>query len=176
MWSVVFERLETAHAEIAIDLCQLSIETLVEAQFDSIGASLLETSEVLLMLSNDIRLVGEDTCWLKIKHQSSEVSSRDVVLKLIIALHGVLVSQELVDVVHLAKSHVAGQLSYSHFVFGIGSQHSPSFQFDSHGSHILDKLLDQFLDLIQRLLRAHSENWYHLKALSKRVQSLLELS
>ena len=108
----------------------------------------METGVVFLVLSDNIRFRSKDASWLKIKNESCKVSSSYVILKLIIALHGVLVSQEFVNIIHLAKCHVTGQLSHANLIIWILSQDPSPLQLDPHCCDILYQLLDKLVDLI----------------------------
>ena len=99
--------LQRLQAQVAGYLRYFNIKTLIEVQLMSVGALSLESLEVLPMLRNHVRLGGEDSLRLQVENESSEMSGCDEVLHLVVALHSILIGQELVkSIIHTAERHV----------------------------------------------------------------------
>lgn len=79
------------------------------------------------------------------------------------------------SVFHLAKSHEASQFAYSYRV-GVCGNEFLSFDFDSHGSNVLDSLTNQWLKMLQLLLAFYSDKANTLETRSEWIQGLSELA
>ena len=173
--AVVLEWLQRGETEVAIDLVELCVQLLVEAELDSVSARLREASIVLLVLWNDVGLGGEEASRLEVDHELCEVRSRYEVLQLVVALHGVLVREVLVPVVHPAERHIACQLGYAHLLLRVSGQDPAAFQLDPHGGDVLDQLAYERPGLRLGLLAADDEKWHSLQAVAEYGQGALEL-
>jgi hypothetical protein len=111
--AVVGERTERTKAKIGLDLGDFDVEVLVEIELESVGALGLESLEVLLVLSNYVRLRSKYSSGLKVEDLTSKVRGCDEVLQFVIAGHRVFESQESVSIVHTTQGPVAAELSYT---------------------------------------------------------------
>jgi len=150
--AVVSERTKRTEAKIGLDLCDFNVQALVEIELESVGALGLESLEVLLVLSNYVRLRSKYSSGLKVEDLTSEVRGCDEVLQFVIAGHRIFESQESVSIVHTAQGPVAAELSYACWILRACCHQLLSLKLNSHCCDIFHQPLGQLANVLHGLV------------------------
>lgn len=104
------------------------------------------------------------------------MSGCDEILYFVVAIHGILVRQKFMSIVHATQCHITAQFRYSLGICRFSCDQSISLYLYPHCCDIFDESFHKSLHLILRLFGRNGDEGYSLQAFSKGKDGRVEVS